>query len=58
MNDFDKRFKKHSEDFDRDFASMEKWSFIGAIISIIISLGLMGFGIWVIVMLLRFWGVV
>jgi len=58
MNDFDKRFKKHSENFDRDFASMKKWSFIGSIIYIITSLSLIGFGIWVIIMLLQFWGVV
>ncbi len=58
MESFDKRFNKQSEDFDRDFARMEKWSIATFAISSVFALGLIGFGIWVIVMILRFFGVV
>jgi hypothetical protein len=54
MRDFNKR----KENFDRDFARMRKWGVIGSIFIIVIGLGGMGFFVWVVVMLLRFWGVV
>lgn len=54
MRDFNNRF----EDFDRDFARMKKWGIITSILSIAISLGVIGFIIWVIVALMRFFGVV
>ncbi len=51
MRDFDK-------EFDRDFARMKKWGIVYGIFSIIIGLGLMSFGIWVIIMLMQFFGVI
>lgn len=56
--DFNKRFEKRFEDFDQNFARMRRWGVVGAIFTIVIGLGAMGFFIWVVVMLLRFWGVV
>jgi len=58
MNDFDKRFKKQSKEFDRDFARTKRT--ISALIfgSLVIGLGLVGFVIWIVIMLLRFFGVV
>lgn len=49
---------KRFEDFGQDFARMRKWGVVGSIFTIVIGLGAMGFFIWVVVMLLRFWGVV
>jgi len=54
MNNFDKRFA----DFDRDFSRTKKWILIVNIIIASIGLGLVGFGVWVIVMLLYFFGVI
>lgn len=53
-----RRFNKQSRDFDREFSRMKKWGVIMGIGGITLSLALMGFVIWVIVQLLRFFGVI
>jgi hypothetical protein len=58
MNDFDKRFEERSKEFDRDFRNMEKVALFWGALSIIISMALIGFGIWAVVMLFRFFGVI
>lgn len=50
-NDFDKRFDQTSKEFDRDFKRIKIWRAITTIIGSIISLVLIGFGIWVVIML-------
>lgn len=57
-DDFDKRFEKHSKEFDRDFKRMKIFNLIFGIIALIGSLLLISFGIWVIIMLMRFFGVI
>jgi hypothetical protein len=58
-------FNKHSEEFgrefaefDRDFARIRKWRVFISILSIIISLGGIGFLVWVVVALMRFFSVI
>lgn len=53
-----KRFDEHLEDFDRKFERAQKWGIVGVVFSITLALGITGFFLWVIVMLLRFFGVV
>lgn len=45
-------------DFDRDFNRAQKFIYINLVISVIVGLTLTGFGVWAVVMLLRFFGVV
>lgn len=47
MNGFDKRFKKAQDDLDRDFNRVKKYGIIAGIFALLLSLGLIGFGIWV-----------
>ncbi len=54
MNDFDKR----REEFDRHFERARKWGAVGSAIILSIAAALMGFVIWVVVMVMRFFGVV
>jgi hypothetical protein len=56
MSDFDKRFQKMSDDFDRDFRRIKIASIVGGVISLIIGLGLTAFFIWVVIVLLRYIG--
>ena len=58
MNDFDKRFKKMNDDFDRDFDSTKKLAIVAFVFNLVIVLGLISFGIWVVVQLLQHFGVV
>ena len=58
MNDFQKRFEERRTAFDRDFENAKKWGFVRGIISIAINLGLIGFGIWVVISLMRIVGIV
>lgn len=57
MKDFDSRFEKASRQFDRDFDRARKWTIGLFFVGLTISLGLMGFGIWVVLLLLRHFGV-
>jgi cell division septal protein FtsQ len=61
----DRRFSEHKKEFDRKFAQHEKnferaekfaiaWFFIVAIA----AFGLIGFGIWVVIMIMRFFGII
>lgn len=56
--DFDKRFKQLSNQFDKDFDRARKWGVFVSIITLAFVLGLTGFGIWVVVALLQFFGVI
>lgn len=54
MSDFEKR----SEKINRDFQIARRRSFAFDIFWTIVYLMLIGFGIWVIIMLMRFWQVI
>ncbi len=51
-------FNTHREQFDRDFERTRKWGIVVSIITLALVLGIAAFAVWVIVMLLRFFGVV
>lgn len=46
------------KNFDRDFNRAQKMVYVGWVISAVLSIGTLGFVIWVAVALLRFFGVV
>ena len=54
MNDFDKRFRKMNDDFDR----AKRLAIVAFIINAVITLALIGFSVWVVVRLLQHFGVV
>ena len=54
INDFNNRFAAKRDQFDKDFETAKKWSIIGAIF----TLGLLGFGIWVVIKLLAHFGII
>jgi len=58
MNDFDKRFKKRSDEFDRHFNRIKILSTIGAIFYLLLTLGIIGFVAWIIITMMRFIGAV
>lgn len=61
MYDFDKQreeFKDRRKEFDHDFKRAKKWALITSIVSLVVALAGMGFVIWVVVMVMRFFGVV
>lgn len=58
MEDFDKNFKKHSRDFDRNFDRMRRLSLISGIVASVLVLGIIGFAIWVIITLMQFFSVI
>lgn len=58
MNNFDKRFQKMSDDFDRDFRRVKIASIVGGVISLVIGLGLAVFFVWVVIVLLRYFGAI
>lgn len=61
MYDFDKRreeFRSRRKEFDRRFESARKWAAVGSAILLSIAAALIGFVIWVVAMVMRFFGVV
>lgn len=58
MEDFDKRFRKRQAEFDRDWERARKYAWVGAVVTGIIGLSLTGFFVWIIVMLMRYLGVI
>ncbi len=58
FDDFDKQFKKRSDEFDRDSKRIQKWGFIASIFGAVISLGLLGFFIWVILQVMQYIGII
>ena len=58
MNDFDRRFKQQRDEFDRNLSCMRKFSFVAFIINVLISIGTIGFIVWVIVQLLQYYNIV
>ena len=57
-NDPKSRFDRKVDDFDREFDRMKKVGIAFSVISVFASISLAGFVIWVIVMLMRFYGVI
>lgn len=53
-DEFDREFKE----FDRQVDRQMKLTQLGVVISVIISLSLCGFGLWVVVQLMQYFGVV
>ena len=43
--------------FNRDFARARKWGIFSGVASFIISAGLIGFGIWVVIMVMKHFGI-
>lgn len=58
MKDFDKRFKRKQEQFDRDFNRLRVWSTIRFVIVLVAGLSIGIFVVWVIVTLLQFIGAI
>lgn len=58
MRDFNERFERKRQKFDRDFERAQKWGIVGFIISAALGFGVLGFIVWVIIMLLQFFGVI
>lgn len=58
MENFSERFERQSRELDRNFAQARKWNIILSVLGVIISLASIGFIIWVIIVLLQFFGVV
>ena len=54
MNKFDERRKE----FDREFKHAQKWNIVWSIIVITLALSWMGFLVWVIVMTMRYFGII
>ena len=54
MFDFDARHKKFNEDFERTKRRMMIWG----VVNFIVMAGLVSFGIWVIIKVLAFYGIV
>lgn len=50
--------KDFGKRFDRDFERMQRGFWAIWIVTVVLILGLISFGIWVIIMLLRFFGVI
>lgn len=60
MRDFDRRRREFDRKFaahERAFKRTQKWSTFWFVITWGISLGVLGFGIWVILLLLRHFGI-
>lgn len=57
FDDFDKRFEKNSKEFDRDFKRIKIFNLIFGAIALIGSVSLTIFGVWIVIMLMRFFGV-
>lgn len=55
---FNREFDKIDKQFDRDFAKAKKWGQVSFIVSSGLSLGLIGFGVWVVVKILQHFGVI
>lgn len=51
-------FDNHFEEVDREISRMKKWTVVTSIFALIIFLGLVSFGIWVIIVLLQFFSVI
>lgn len=58
MNDFNKRFEQRQREFDCDWQRARKWYWVGSVTMAILGMALTGFFIWVIVMLMRYFGVI
>lgn len=54
MRDFEKRFRAREEEFNRDWKQARQLVWVGLVINFAIA----GFAIWVVIMLLRFFGVI
>lgn len=58
MRDFDRRFKERQDEFDRDFDRMKGFGVAAFVVNVVIGLGLLGFGVWVVIVLLQYFGVI
>ena len=58
MRDFDERFEKRQKEFDRDWKQAKKWFWVGGAISFTFGLLVTGFSVWVIIMVMRYFGVI
>jgi len=58
LSDFDRRFEATSRKIDAEFDSTMRYAKFGALFGILISLGTFGFAVWVIVALMRYFGVI
>lgn len=56
--DFDKRFKQKQDEFDKDWQRARKWFWVGAVMNAVFGLAITGFVVWVVIMLMRYFGVI
>jgi hypothetical protein len=58
MKDFQKQFKEREDEFDRDFERAKRWGLVMGIFSLIMSLVGIGFFVWVVLMVMRWLGII
>lgn len=58
MKNLNEGFERQSREFDRNFAQAKRWGIILSVLGVITSLVSIGFIIWVIIVLLQFFGVI
>ena len=52
------RFEERRKEFDRDFKRMRVFGLIGAVVMGLFNIGLILFGAWVVIMVMRYFGVI
>lgn len=58
MNDFRKRQEQFNREFDKDWKRAHRWFWVGSVASIVFGLLVTGFIAWVIIMVMRHFGVI
>ena len=58
MNDFNERFEKRKEQFDRDFRAIKTMSTIWFFLALTAKLVLAGCTIWFIILTLQYYGII
>lgn len=58
MNDFSKRVEQRQKEFDRDWQRARKWYWLGTVIVAIFWMTMTGFFVWVVLMVMNYFGVI
>ena len=58
MSDFDRRFRQRQEEFNRDWQRARKWAWVNVAVAIFTWLLVGGFIAWVIIMTMRWLGII
>jgi len=54
MNDFERQFRETEAEIDRDWKRAKRLAWVGTVI----NLAIMGFFVWVIIMVMRYFGII